>query len=185
MGRNSAVNIAFGNYTKFITNEFLEKYGPSYANQDNTRNAWRQNVAYSKEAVLFLIQKSITFVATLPGGDPKSTDPHFLNALTTRMADYLSAYTMRANELQKSKNIKPQSRKSAKQELKLALYDNSSYIQNLFRKQKEKREKRTRNPHYREELKREDALQAANKNYAVMKEVQIIFAKANSYKIKR
>lgn len=66
--------------------------------------------------------------------DSNSTNPEFLKALITLIADYLSAYTQNNPEIT--------NRKKAKEQLNRALYNQSAYIQNLLTVQAENRMRR-------------------------------------------
>ncbi len=175
MGRKSAVDITFNDYTRTITSEFLEQFGASYMSQATTRNKWREAVPYSAAAEKFLIFKTKIFISTLPSQEGKYTDPQFLDSLTTQMADYLSAFTMHGHALPISNRARKELRKQEKEKLKNTLFVNNAFIQNLFAKQREKREKRRRNPQYRNAEKRENALRQARKDLKIMREVQSIF----------
>lgn len=125
--KQSAAQRTFAQYTQYITEAFLEKYGYSYENQSNVRNTWRAKHPYSKEAEDLLIFKSKMFIRFLDARNSNSTNPQFLKALTGLMADYLSAYSM--------KNPDVPNRKKAKEMLNRALYDQSVYIQDLLARQ--------------------------------------------------
>ncbi len=182
---SSAVDSLFRDYTRYITTEFLDKFGSSYSNQENTRNTWRDNYPYNAAAERYLISKSITFMATLPRNNSNSTQPDFLRALTREMADYLSKYTMHKYPLPDNNKGRKLFRNRAKLELHTKLYEDCWYIQNLFAKQKEKREKRYRNPHYREEQKRADKIATAAKNLRIAQDVNTMFIEVNKYRTKR
>ncbi len=117
----------FAIYTRSISELFLDKYGASYATQENTRNTWRASAEYSRDAEEFLILQSRIFIRVLDSRDPNSTNPQFLKSLTNLMADYLSAYTKR--------NTIYHNRSEAKAALKRVLYTDFSYINRLLEKQ--------------------------------------------------
>lgn len=118
----------FSKFTRHITDVFLEKFGKSYMTQENTHNRWRSECDYQTAAVEFLILKSRVYLRNLDQNDSKSKDPHFLKALVTLMADYLSAYTMRSGI----------SRRQAKDLLIYELYTNNAYIQCMLAAQSKK-----------------------------------------------
>lgn len=121
--QQTASQRAFAVYTRNISELFLDKYGASYATQENTRNTWRTSVAYSRDAEEFLILQSRIFIRTLDSRDPNSTNPQFLKSLTNLMADYLSGYT--------KKNPIYHSRNEAKAALKELLFTKFGYINRL------------------------------------------------------
>ncbi len=123
----SAAQKTFSTYTKYITEEFLDKYGASYSTVESIKNTWRHKTPYNKEVEDFLIFKSKMFIRLLDTRDSNSTNPEFLKALINLISDYLSAYTQNSPE-----NIK---RKKAKEQLNRILYNQSAYIQNLIEKQ--------------------------------------------------
>lgn len=129
--KQTATQRTFATYTREITALFLDKYGTSYATQENTRNTWRETCAYSAAAYDFLILQTRVFIRLLPHDKSSSTNPQFLDSLTSLMADYLSAYTM------KQPNIA--NRKQAKEKLKDALYNEFGYIQTIIQKRQAKR----------------------------------------------
>lgn len=179
---SSAVDLIFHDYTRYITTEFLDKFGLSYSNQENTRNTWRDNYPYSADAERYLIAKSITFLATLSRNNSNNTQPDFLRSLTREMADYLSKYTMHKFPLPDNNKGRKLVRNRAKAELHIKLYDDCWYIKNLLAKQKTKREKRYRNPHYREEQKRADRMAAAVKDLRIAKDVSSMFIEVSQYR---
>lgn len=132
--RISASQKTFSAYAKYITEEFLEKYGASYTTSESVKNSWRYKTPYSKEIEDFLIFKSKMFIRLLDSRDSNSTNPEFLKALITLIADYLSAYTQNNPEIT--------NRKKAKEQLNRALYNQSAYIQNLLTVQAENRMRR-------------------------------------------
>lgn len=132
----SAAQKTFSTYVKYITEEFLEKYGASYSTAESVKNTWRHKTPYNKEVEDFLIFKSKMFIRLLDTRDSNSTNPEFLKALIDLISDYLSAYTQNSPE-----NIK---RKKAKEQLNRVLYDQSTYIQSLLEKQAMKHAKNNR-----------------------------------------
>lgn len=132
--RISASQKTFSTYTKHITEEILATYGPSYSTPETVKNSWRHKTPYKKEIEDFLIFKSKMFIRLLDPRDSNSTNPEFLKALITLIADYLSAYTHKNSEIP--------TRKKAKELLFRTLYNQSAYIQNLLAIQAEKRTRR-------------------------------------------
>ncbi len=126
----TAVQKAFAEYTLYITAEFVDQYGASYVRSQDIRNAWRHTTKYNEEIELFLIVKSKTFIRALDARSSNSTNLQFLDALTNRMADYLSAYS--------AKNPAIMKRKHARDILKQELFHKSSYI-NFLRAQQSKK----------------------------------------------
>ena len=171
--QTSAVSKQFADFTQYISRLFLYDFGKSYMTQENIRNRWRAECDYKPEAEQFLILKSKTYLRMLDSCDPKSKDPHFLNALTNLMADYLSAYTMRAGG----------TRKSAKDKLKAELYTENSYIQNLLADQAKKRkEGHKRTPQIVAARRKRDAAVAANQARELHRQVMGEFAETSTYR---
>lgn len=125
--KQTAAQRVFSNYTVYISNMVIEQYGPSYSSQLEMRNTWRCKIPYTDEIEDFLIFKTKMFIRFLDSRNSNSTNPQFLDALTRRMADYLSAYTVRS--------LKRETRKKAREQLRITLYDESTYIQNLLLRQ--------------------------------------------------
>ena len=127
---NTATDKQMQDFTRHITALFVEKCDKrSYKTPDEVRNSWLYEGEYSAEAEAFLILQTQTYIRNLNSNDPKSTNPDFLKVFIKRIADYLSAYTMRAGK----------KRKQAKDDLFAILYTNSQYIQLLTEKQEQKR----------------------------------------------
>ena len=132
--KQTAAQRAFSSYTTYISETVIDTYGPSYANQETMRNTWRNQIPYTDEIADFLVFKTHMYIRFLDSRDSNSTNPQFLEALAREIADYLSAYTVR--------NPKHANRKKAKEVLKIELYDESSYIQNLLARQAAARDAR-------------------------------------------
>lgn len=133
--RSEKTNKAFGLFTRFITEQFVEKFGKSYMTVENVGNKWRTQVDYSIEAEHFLIEKSKLFLRMLDTKDSDNLNPQFLCSVIKSMADYLSKYTMRALIPANSKDCdEKQARKEAERFLFEVLYINNSYIKNLLEK---------------------------------------------------
>ena len=174
--QDSATSKQFANFTQYITNLFLNDFGKSYMTQESVRNRWRAECDYSIEAEQFLILKSRTYLRMLDSRDSKSTDPHFLNALTNLMADYLSAYTMRAGG----------TRRRAKDKLKAALYTENPYIQNLLADQEQRRkEGHKRTPEVLAARRKHDTALAAKRARELHRQVMGEFAETSTYCKKR
>ena len=89
------------------------------------------------------------------------------------MADYLSAYTMRAGG----------TRKSAKGKLKAALYTENPYIQNLLADQAQKRkEGHKRTPQIVAERRKHDAALVAKRARELHHQVMGEFAETSTYR---
>lgn len=159
----SAAQKTFSAYTKYITEEFLEKYGASYSNAESVKNTWRHKTPYYKEIEDFLIFKSKMFIRLLDTRDSNSTNPEFLKALIDLISDYLSAYTQKSSE-----KIK---RKKAKEQLNRILYNQSAYIQTLLEKQAINRAKRNhrQTKYIRETRSKKSETQNALQNFNTTK----------------
>ena len=125
--KQTAAQRVFSTYTIYISNMVIDKFGGSYTTLGTIHNTWRREFPYSKEIENFLIFNTKMYIRFLDSRDSNSTNPQFLEALAREIADYLSAYTVR--------NPKHANRKKAKEVLKIELYDESSYIQNLLARQ--------------------------------------------------
>lgn len=166
----------FSKFTRYITDVFLEKFGKSYMTQENTHNRWRSECDYQTAAVEFLILKSRVYLRNLDQNDSKSKDPHFLKALVTLMADYLSAYTMRSGI----------SRRQAKDLLMYELYTNNAYIQCMLAAQSQKRcERRQRTPATVAERRKREAAEKAKQARDLHCQVMADFAEVNQLRKKR
>lgn len=118
--KQTASQAKFSEFTRKISTEVIERYCPSYSPLDTVRNTWRANLPYTQEIADLLVLKARVFVRMLDEDSSDSKNLGFLDALTTRMADYLSAYTMRAPGVPK--------RKVAKEILKRQLFTEFPYI---------------------------------------------------------
>lgn len=175
----SAAVLQRSDYIKFITEAIIAEHGPSYATPATLGNRWRTTIPYSKEVEQFLIKQSRLYLRVTNYGDPsKATDPAFLHALAKEMADYLSKYTMQADE--------KMLRRDAEKALVSKLYTNNPYIQGLLLHQSGKREERKHsrgNPQQFRANQRKQEQKARNqKNQLIATEVHIIFVEANDYK---
>ncbi len=144
--KKSASDNAYMQYIFYIIDQLIENHcAPSYATQESMRK-WYFDIPYSDKTMSMLIEKSILFIRTLNAGDSNSTDPHFLNSLTDKMADYLSGYMMRGDHRMAAGNADKATRRlvrdTAKEKLKEALFTNCRYIRFLFAQQKAKRDTR-------------------------------------------
>lgn len=180
--RKTATQLAFDDYVRFITVEFLNKYARSYDNADTVRGSWRVTYPYSADAVQLLIDKSTLFLRTMDCKDANSTCPHLLNALTTLMADYLAPYVMRGDAEYETAPRK-EVRNRAKAKMKDALYNNSSYIQGLLAAQAQRRAARQfAGRKYAQQKHQTEYAQRAQVAYRTSCEVRDIFRDANNYK---
>ena len=174
---NTATDKQMQDFTRHITALFVEKCDKrSYKTPDEVRNSWLYEGEYSAEAEAFLILQTQTYIRNLNSNDPKSTNPDFLKVFIKRIADYLSAYTMRAGK----------KRKQAKDDLFAILYTNSQYIQLLTEKQEQKRKagfKRT--PERVAAQRKKEAQLAAKRARELHNQVMGEFAEVNTYRKKR
>ncbi len=135
MYTDNLVGLKFSEYTRHITARVVHEYGASYTAANEIRNAWLRCIDYSPYAEKFLIRESRLFIAALPRDVPAYIDPAFLEALVKRIADYLSRYTMRAYEpYDNIPDTKKALRRAEKEKLKAMLYDNSAYIQGMYKR---------------------------------------------------
>ena len=174
--KDTAAQKQFENFVRHITELFLPEFGKSFMTQENTGNRWRTECDYKPEAEKFLILESRTYLHVLDYRDAKSTNPDFLKSLTNLMADYLSAYTMRAGG----------TRKNAKEALKAALYSENPYIQQLLRTQEQKRHERVkRTPQSVAARRKHERIERAKQAHDIHKQVMADFAAVNQYRKKR
>ncbi len=148
----SAAQKLFSEYTQEITRMFLEEFGPSYATQNEVRNTWRHNVAYSEAAQKFLIMQTLVFLRLLNTTNENGHNLQFLEKLTKLMADYLSAYTMRDPDIS--------TRKQAQKKLQKQLFEESSHVRYLANSQAERAQRHQKN--------KENAEKFADANQRVM-----------------
>ncbi len=175
--KNTAAQKVFDKYVRFITEAFLAQSDASYQNQETVRNRWRTEHEYSIDAEKYLIEQSRFYIRMLDSRDAKTHDPKFLLGLVKLIADYLSAYTMRAGR---------RTRKSAKNLLIDELYTNNRYVQNvLLKKQKEQRNMppRQRKKIAYEKRREEEAARNAY-DATVSRQVRVVFVEAIQYKKK-
>ena len=174
--KDTATQKQFEHFVRHITELFVSEFGNSFMTPENTRNRWRAECDYKIEAEKFLILKSRTYLRMLDYRDSKSTNPDFLKSLTNLMADYLSAYTMRAGG----------TRKHAKEALKAALYSENPYIQQLLANQAQKRNEHVkRTPQNVAARRKRERIEQAKHAHDIHKQVMANFAAVNEYRKKR
>ena len=144
-----------------ISNAVINKYGGSYTTYEETYSNWRKTFPYNKEIENFLISEAKTYIRSLDSRKPESTNPKFLGALVTFIANFLSLYTMRSENTN--------TRKKARKDLEEKLYTNFSYIRNLIARQEAARDvqdKAKRNTYKRPaRLKQKQLLENAKRTF--------------------
>lgn len=179
----------FLQYVIYIIEQLIE-YGhaPSYATVESMRK-WYNEIPYDATTMDFLIIKTNLFTSTLSSRCAYSTHYDFLNALTNRMADYLSSYEIRKNPKidDHSANCLTYraARDDAKRKLKDALFHNCRYIQLLFAKQHAARKARSIWPKVAISAKKQNAKLQACKDYELAKQIRNEFAAAQNIARKR
>ena len=93
---SEAVHVLFNKFIAHISQRVIEEYGISYMTYDNTKNNWRYRLPYTAKTEAFLILESKVFLRMLDEDSGRTSNPGFLKPLVNQMADFLSAYTMRA-----------------------------------------------------------------------------------------
>ncbi len=118
MAKHDTSRKIFGEYTKYITDAVLDEFGGSYANRQEYRNTWRVRFPYAAKCEAFIMQKSWTFLRTLP--DCNLRDLNFSYSLCQNIADYLSKYM--AKKIENNGNSKNKNKESMKQYLLKELF---------------------------------------------------------------
>ena len=127
-------------YEEEISNAVISKFGGSYSTYNEIHSNWRTTFPYYKEIENFIIAQTKTYIRNLDPRKSDSTNPQFLHALITFIANFLSLYTMRAEA---------------------ELCTNFSYTQNLIARQlaaREYREKAKRNTYKKPARKKQKQL---------------------------
>ena len=161
----------FHDFTTGISCIMIEKYAAPYQTLETMGNKWRNEIPYKSDIEKELITYSRTFIRTLPSGWSCSTDLWFLHRFTKDMADYLSAYTMRAPNVE--------SRKDALRAMHAKLFAEFDYIIHLRRAQESKRAyraSRDADKHKKKAIAKKRAENAYNKS--ISRQVQGIFEMA-------
>ena len=175
--QNSAADKALDDFKKYIGKLFIDKFDKrSCTSYETVGNCWRVECEYSAEAENFLILQSRTYLRNLDRNDSKSQNPSFLGALTSLMADFLSAYTMRSGT----------TRRQAEKKLKKQLYTENPYIINLLAEQDKKRKdgyKRT--PENVAARRKKEAAAAAKQARELHRQVMGEFTEVSTYRRKR
>ncbi len=151
--QETAAQLASSMYEEEISNAVISKFGGSYSTYNEIHSNWRTTFPYYKEIENFIIAQTKTYIRNLDPRKSDSTNPQFLHALITFIANFLSLYTMRAD--------KSYTRKKARKILEAELYTNFSYIQNLIARQlaaREYREKAKRNTYKKPARKKQKQL---------------------------
>jgi hypothetical protein len=129
---SEAVHVLFNKFIAHISQRVIEEYGISYMTYDNTKNNWRYRLPYTAKTEAFLILESKVFLRMLDEDSGRTSNPGFLKPLVNQMADFLSAYTMRAGVEKRGIAIK---------QLKQKLWDENVFIQQILARQAEQPEK--------------------------------------------
>lgn len=164
----------FAEYTKYITDQFLSNFGRGLVVKDEIRNKWRYKYEYAPEVEAFLITMTRTFIRTLNSADSNSTNPQFLDSLTTDIADYLSGYTV--GGLPVTGYVSRTARRNAaKQIIKAAIYTDFPYIKKLLADQQKKRALKQGSKSVRQRAQKQTEKQANQQARTTHKEIISIF----------
>ncbi len=172
---DSASHKCFCEFVRFISNEVIENFGASYETQAEIRNTWRDKYKYSPVMEKFLIKKAKLFIATLDSKAASTYDLSFLHAVVREITDYLSRYTMR-------KQI-GMLRKEARDELKLALWDNNTHI-NALRLQQEKNRFAKKSPKYAIQKRKDERREMARQEREIQQQIKAVFIESAYYRKK-
>ena len=93
MAKSTKADETFGEYSEYITDKVISKFGGSYQNRQELRNTWRVTFPCNAECADFIMLKTKTFLRTLP--DDNLRDLNFSYRLCQNIADYLSKYMAR------------------------------------------------------------------------------------------
>lgn len=133
MAKHNISYKTFGRYTEYITDAVLDEFGGSYTNRQEYRNTWRVQFPYTAECDAFIMQKSRTFLRTLP--DCNLRDLNFSYSLCQNIADYLSKYM--AKKIENNGNSKNENKESMKQYLlKELFFDFPVFVVNFNKRYK-------------------------------------------------
>lgn len=167
---SEAVHATFNKYIAHISKKAIEAHGASYMTYQDCKNNWRFQLPYSANTEAFLIMQTKVFIRMLDARDARSTNLGFLKPLVNEMADFLSAYTMRAGDVKRSQEIK---------RLKAELWDNNAYIQELMARQAENRKnKEPRTPQSVAQKRKQIQIQQAKRDMELAKQVKGEFVAA-------
>lgn len=172
--KKSAHSAKFAEYTKYITDAFLSKFGRGLVIKDEIRNTWHYKYEYAPEVEAYLITMTRTFIRTLNSADSNSTNPQFLDSLTTDIADYLSGYTVGGLPVT-GYTSRTARRNAAKSIIKSAIYTDFPYIQKLLADQQKKRALKQGSKNMRQRAKQEKQKQSQKKSRITHNEVISIF----------
>lgn len=138
-GQNHSVSISslvFNTWRREVSEFIIDKHGASYSTWDDIGNSWRYKFPYSDEIRADLIAFSHNYIARMDCPKANANQPLFLKKLVKKMADYLSAYTVRricpANTPRQQVFAM---REAECVDLESALYDQCQYIQGLLSRQ--------------------------------------------------
>ena len=168
---SEAVHVLVNKFIAHISQRVIEEYGISYMTYGNTKNNWRYRLPYTAKTEAFLILESKVFLRMLDENSGRTSNPGFLKPLVNQMADFLSAYTMRAGVEKRGIAIK---------QLKQKLWDENVFIQQILARQAEQREKNEpRTPQVIAKRRRITAQEQATRDFETAKQVRAEFASAS------
>ena len=168
---SEAVHVLFNKFIAHISQRVIDEYGISYMTYGNTKNNWRYRLPYTPQTEAFLILESKVFLRMLDEDSGRTSNPGFLKPLVNQMADFLSAYTMRAGVEKRGIAIK---------QLKQKLWDENVFIQQILARQAEQREKNEpRTPQVIAKRRRIKAQEQAARDFETAKQVRAEFASAS------
>lgn len=156
----------------------------SYATASDLSD-WQSTLPYDDAMMESVILASITFISTLDDKESHNTSPVFLQALTAKIANYLTEYQIKNNPRVKSgEKLSDKSlnkiKAKAREDLQSRLY-NCKYIRLLLARQAAKRQIRTDNWRQgNKQSKQHERADAAYRDYQLKRQVRGEFAAAQN-----
>lgn len=173
----TATEQAFEEYKTYIIAQLLEfQHSLSYATAESLAD-WPATLPYDQATMESLLKTSITFICTLTDRDFNHINPNFLQALTLKIAKYLSNYKIKSDPRiksgqQLSEITLRKMRTNAKEFLQYQLY-NCKYITLVLARLKAQRAQPSTSKKHR---KKTNAL----RKYKISRQVSAEFATAQN-----
>lgn len=175
----------FKDYKLYIVKQLLEfQHALSYATVKDLSD-WQSTLSYDNSTMESIMRASITFISTLDDNESHNTSPTFLQALTAKIANYLTTYKTKDNPRVKSgEQMSAKSlnkiRAKVREELQTQLY-NCNYIKSLLARQAAKR--RARANGWRQgtkQIKKRERAETARREYELKRQVRGEFIAAQN-----
>ena len=125
--KNNATRRIFDEYVVELGQYVIKRYGASYATNAEMGGNWRWVIPYSETIEKDLLLRTRVYIRTLPGHLQCATDVQFLQILTNKIAEHLSAYTRHAPHRD--------SLSAARHEIQDYLFNDFDYIRRLRHQQ--------------------------------------------------